>query len=154
MKQQAFFFTVLPLALWGVSLCMSVSSCTPQGDQLETCVDSFAQSYFRWQFQRATSNCDTLSRRWLSYVASQVTQDDVDSLRNMKTDVKYTLGSTSLSNDSTAIVDVQVSHFLSMDSLGQVTIVEKQVTYGIPATFHDGYWRVSLREVPHPKAGD
>ena len=70
------------------------------------------------------NSCDTASYRWLRFVASQVTQDDVDSLRKLKRDVACSLGSTRFLNDSMAIVDVRVTNFLRMDSLGSVTLVE------------------------------
>lgn len=145
---------VLSCALSGSLLGMSFSSCSRESEQLETCVDSFAQSYFRWQFREAMNSCDTTSYRWLRFVASQVTQDDVDSLRGMKGDVTCSMGSAHVVNDSMAIVEVRVAHFLRMDSLGRVTLTERQITYGIPATFHDGLWRVSLREVPKPSRED
>lgn len=154
MKHQPFFSIFFSVVLCILLLGMPLSSCTAKGEQLETSVDSFAQHYFRWQFQKAVRNCDSESYRWVSYVASQVTQADVDSLRELNGDINCSLGGTHLLNDSMAIVEVEVSHFLRMDSLGRTTLVEQKMTYGIPATLKNGFWRVSLREVPKPKEED
>lgn len=139
------------MVLYGMLLGIPLSSCTRKNQQLESCVDSFAQSYFRWRFSKAMNSCDTASYRWLSFVASQVTQADLNSLRDQKKDLTCSLGNTHFPNDSMAIVDVRVSNFLHMDSLGSVTFVEKETVYGIYATLHDGFWKVSLRKIPKPK---
>lgn len=139
------------MVLYGMLLGIPLPSCTRKNQQLESCVDSFAQSYFRWRFSKAMNSCDTASYRWLSFVASQVTQADLNSLRDQKKDLTCSLGNTHFPNDSMAIVDVRVSNFLHMDSLGSVTFVEKETVYGIHATLHDGFWKVSLRKIPKPK---
>lgn len=154
MKRRCFFITILSWALGGCLLGMSFYSCSHENEQLETCVDSFAQSYFRWKFHHAINSCDTTSHRWLRYVASQVTQNDVDCLKGMTGDVSCSLVRTHMLNDSMAIVEIQVVNFLRMDSMGCVTLVEKESTYGIPTTLRDGLWRVSLRAVPEPSEKD
>ncbi len=151
MKQQYLSIIVLSQVLCVALLGMSFSSCNHKGEQLETCVDSFAQSYFRWQFRKAMNSCDMASYPWLRFVASQITQNDVDSLRAQKGDVDCSLGRIQLLTSSAAIVDVQVANFFSMDSLGKVSLVKKEMTFGIPATLHDGIWRVSLRNILQPK---
>ena len=116
------------------------------------CHGSFKlRPYFRWRYSKAMNSCDTASYRWLRFVASQVTQDDVDSLKKLKRDVACSLGNIRFLNDSMAIVDIRVTNFLRMDSLGSVTLVEKETNYGILVTQHEGFWKVSLREVPKPK---
>ncbi len=154
MKHQRFFTILLSAVLCSLLLGVPFSSCTSKGEQLETCVDSFAQAYFRWQFLKAVRNCDAESYRWISFVASQVTQADVDSLRERRDDIDCTIGNAHLLNDSMAVVEVDVSHFLRMDSLGRATFVEQKSTYCIPAILRNGFWRVSMREVLRPKKND
>lgn len=88
-----FFLTTLLLAVFCCFLLiLPFSSCANSDKQLTSCADSFAQSFFRWQFQKSSTYCDESSQRWLRYMASQVTQDDIDSLKATESDVECTLG--------------------------------------------------------------
>src|SRR5574344_1276584 len=67
-----------------ISLLMLLNGCNGhQGSesQLKELADSFSNAYFNWQFKRAVPYVSNSSVVWLRYAASQVHQEDVDSLR-------------------------------------------------------------------------
>jgi len=150
MVRPPFPIIFLSLAFWATEFCVSCSSCSDKEEQLKTSVDSFSQAYFGWRLLKAISYSDASSERWLRFVASQITQDDIDSLRGQVGNVSCSLGKVHVLNDSMAIVDVHVANFFRMDSLGSISRVDEVVTYEIPVAFHNGFWKVSLLEVPKP----
>lgn len=150
MKHLFFLTTLLFAVMCGFLLVMPFSSCANSDMQLTVCADSFAQSFFRWQFQKSSSYCDAASQRWLRYIASQVTQDDVDSLKAMESDVKCSLGGFSLENDSVASIEVHVSNYYRMDSLDKVTLVKDESEYKFQMVRTNGLWLVRLQGFPQP----
>ena len=61
---------------------------------LEERADSFSTAFFNYQFKEAMKHVDEESEKWLQYVATNVTQEDVDIgiglLRINKHDVLHT----------------------------------------------------------------
>lgn len=143
---------VASLGLVVVLLCLPSGCHNGDEDQLESCVDSFATAYFNWQFVKAAPYCTSGSRCWLSYAASQVTQEDVDSLRTKEEGAKVELGDIHYDNDSTAMVKVEVSNFLPMDTIGKCGPAVKKAVYRLRSCFRSGRWLVILDELPRPES--
>lgn len=125
-------------------------SCGRSGDDgVRAVVDSFSTAYFNWQLSRAAQYADSGSRRWLSYAASQVGQDDVDSLRAMPEGAAVRVDAIDYGDDdSTAVANVEVSHFLASGAIGQPPRTVGHATFLIPLACRNGVWRVALRELP------
>lgn len=144
-----FFLTTLLLAVFCCFLLILPFSSRANSDkQLTSCADSFAQSFFRWQFQKSSTYCDESSQRWLRYMASQVTQDDIDSLKATESDVECTLGGFSFDNDSMASIEVHVSNYFRMDSLDKITLVKGESEYNFQMVRTNGFWRIRLQGFP------
>ncbi|MBM6992787.1 MAG: hypothetical protein I3J02_05925 [Prevotella sp.] len=123
-----------------------VASCKQDKEsQLIDQVNSFSKAYFNWQFHRAVSLCTEESVQWLSYMASQVNQSDVDALRAMPEGATFEIGEVSYQEpDSTASVKVRVHHYLSMDTLGKAGRPTEQADFVVPVVFRHGRWKVNL----------
>lgn len=118
-------------------------------DGVRAAVDSFSTAYFNWQLSCAAHYADSGSRRWLSYAASQVSQDDVDSLRAMPEGAAVKVGGIAYGDgDSTATATVEVSHFLASGAIGQPPRTVGHAVFSIPLACRNGVWRVTLRELP------
>lgn len=144
-----FFLTTLLFAVFCCFLLiLPFSSCANSDKQLTSCADSFAQSFFRWQFQKSSTYCDESSQRWLRYMASQVTQDDIDSLKATESDVECTLGGFCFDNDSMASIEVHVSNYFRMDSLDKITLVKGESEYNFQMVRTNGLWRIRLQGFP------
>ncbi len=132
---------------------MFVSACNQGSEsQLVSNIDSFSTAYFNWQFQRAVPLCTPESKRWLSYMASQVNQADVDSLKAQPQGATFEVGNVSYQDgDSLANVEVTVSHFLSMDTLGRAAQPVEKARFVIPVAFRNGLWRVNLSSPLRPE---
>lgn len=131
--------------------CMS--ACGQSGEkQLVSSVESFSKAYFNWQYQRAVPWCTEESRLWLSYMASQVNQADVDLLRSQPQGADVEIGAVEYQEgDSAAVVEVTVSHGVMMDTLGQAGRLVEKARYMVPMTFRQGRWRVHLSAPLRPE---
>ncbi len=114
-------------------------------EQLMETVDSFSNTYFNWQFHRAVAYCTPDSKRWLSYMASQVNQDDIDLLRSQTESAQAEIVHVNiLDGDSVAKVEVKVSNFLSMDTIGVKGKIEKEARFVISAKSVGNQWKIWL----------
>lgn len=125
---------------------VSVSSCHHFGEgQLEEVADSFSVSYFNWQFARSLAYCTPESRRWLSYMASQVNQTDIDVLKAQEECATCEIGEIVYeNNDSVAKVEVEVSNFLNMDTIGKVNVMVEKARFYVPVVYRNEKWKVNL----------
>lgn len=120
------------------------TSCKPtEKEQLVETIDSFSTSYFNWRFFQSVKYCTPESRRWLSYMVSQVSQSDIDTLRSLEEAATCKIGLID-THDSIAVADVSVSNFLNMDSIGKTGRIVEEATFKVPLVNRNGRWMVSL----------
>lgn len=130
------------------SLFVSCGSCFHrEEDGACEAVDSFSAAYFNWQFGKAIHYVDGGSERWLVYAASQVTQEDIDSLRAMPEGASVEVKDVAY-GDSLAMATVEVSNFLAFDSIGKAPHVVGKATYKLPVRRAGGHWKVVLDGLP------
>lgn len=148
MKTHIFSHLVVASLAAVITLFVSCGSCfhREEGGAGEA-ADSFATAYFNWQFGKAVRYVDAGSERWLSYAASQVTQEDVDSLRAMAEGASVDVKGVAY-YDSLAMATVAVSHFLAFDSIGKAPRVVDKATYKLPVKQVGGRWKVVLEGLP------
>lgn len=120
-------------------------------EQLRDTASAFAQTYFNWQFNDALAHCTPSSQRWISYAASQVTQDDVDKLRSAEQGARSEIKKIHYEEgDLMASVVMKVENFLSMDSIGTVGHFVESATYTLQLVRQAKQWKVRLTELPRP----
>lgn len=148
MKTHNFSPLVIASFAMAITLLVSCSSCFHrEEDGAGEAVDSFATAYFNWQFGKAVRYVDAGSERWLSYAASQVMQEDVDSLRAMAEGANVDVKDVAY-GDSLAMATVEVGNFLAFDSIGKAPRVVDRATYKLPVKQVGGRWKVVLDGLP------
>ena len=141
------YLTIVGCVLIGLCACTDHKN----EEQLRDTANAFAQTYFNWQFNDALAHCTTSSQRWISYVASQVTQDDVDKLRSAEQGARSEIKEINYQEgDSVANVVMKVENFLSMDSIGAVGHFVESATYTLQLVQLNKQWKVKLTELPRP----
>lgn len=136
---------VAATALGGISLCAGCGSHEGDEGQLREGVDSFATYYYNWHFDRALRFCTPSSEPWLRFMASNVTQEDVDSLRAGEEDATVEVTGIAYHGEGdSATVSVSVANFLQMDSLGKAPHRVNEATFCLPAVIHGGKWKVRM----------
>lgn len=139
--------TIVGCVLIGLCACTDHKN----EEQLRDTASAFAQTYFNWQFNDALAHCTPSSQRWISYVASQVKQDDVDKLRSAEQGARSEIKKIHYEEgDSMASVVMKVENFLSMDSIGTVGHFVESATYTLQLVRQAKQWKVRLTELPRP----
>ena len=117
--------------------------------QLREDVDSFATYYYNWHFQKAAPYCTPESEIWMKYAASNVHQADIDLLHAKSQDAQVEIGDVDFMDDEvSATVNLTVTNFLQMDTIGQEAHAIKKATFQLPMALHNGKWKVALKELP------
>lgn len=143
----AYSLTIAGCMLIGLCACTDYKN----EEQLIDTANAFAQSYFNWQFNDAQAHCTPSSRRWISYIASQVKQNDVDKLRGAEQGASSEIKKINYEEgDSVASVVMKVENFLSMDSLGAVGHFVQSATCTLQLVQQAKRWKVRLTEPPRP----
>lgn len=141
--------------LFLVALC-TLFSCNKVADTLseeraQEVVESFATAYFNYDFKRASSYCDDESVRLFRFLASQLTQADIDKL-NSKGAAEVSVDSI-VNNDDGSYAIVSVENFLELDSIGGVSHIVESGTFRIPLintldTEGNEQWEVRMAYLP------
>lgn len=120
--------------------------------QMMQTIDSFAVNYFNWQYHRALSFCTPESKPWLSFAASQVTQEDID-LLHQEAPASYEVQSVENINDTTVLANITVYDFLQPDSIGKqphhVSKADFCLRMVLPTS--EKRWKVDVTQLPRPK---
>ena len=121
-------------------------SCSPSAEErMKADVEAFANAYFNWHYQDAVRYTDEGSKRWLAYMASQVTQADVDRLRGLPEGAGCEVEALAvLPGDTVARATVVVRHHLRMEGIGEASPLIDEARYPIILKKRIGTWKVSL----------
>lgn len=142
------FMTIFAFVLGLIIFSFGCSSCqnhTGNDKQLEEFANAFANNYFNWHFSRALPYCTPESESWLSYMASNVSLTDIESLQNMPQDADIEIEDILYDeNDSTARVAIRVNNFLQMDSIDTPAHLVKQADFEIVMVQRNGKWLVKM----------
>ena len=142
------FFPIIFVTL----MLLSLGACSSgkEGD-VRAATDSFAVAYFNWQFPKAVEYTTPQSHRWLSFAASQVSQDDVDTLKAMEHGAECEIEDISLNhNDSEASVIITVRNFIAMDTIGAAPHLTREAKFALSLVYADNKWKVDLDGLPRP----
>lgn len=112
--------------------------------------DSFAVAYFNWRFFAAVPYSTPESKTWLNYAASQVTQEDIDSLKAKAEGAKITIEDIDM-DDSTALVTVKVRDYIPFDSIGGTPHTAQEATFKLSMALREETWKVELNGLPRAK---
>lgn len=110
--------------------------------------DSFASHYFNYEFSKALSFCTPESEKWLRYRATNVLQEDIDTLRKQSEKAKLTVNSVKIQCDTLATIVCDVSNHLNIDTLGQPGRMAKDGRYKLMAVRRDDRWMIKMESLP------
>lgn len=104
----------------------------------------FAYSYFNYNLQSAREYATDESYRWLSFVASNMTEADIEALHGLseRTDVEVT--ECALQSDTTAVAWVAVSNFLEFSAIGGEGRIVEDGRFELPLVLRGGRWLVRM----------
>lgn len=132
--------------------CLSLVSCNdvPNGEkkELDKEVTAFADAYFGYDFDLALQHCTPESRKWLVYAASNVHEEDLETLRSQEEGTSAEVIDYDFDSDTTGTAIVEVHRFLQTDSIGQPGRMVDQATFSLPIVHTGGKWTVRMEGLP------
>lgn len=94
----------------------TVTSCKEDNEEekIENGACRFAEYFFNCLYKDAMKLCTPESAKWLSYAASNISQEDIDILNSQKDDATCESTDIIMPDDTTAVVTMKVKNFLMM----------------------------------------
>ena len=111
-------------------------------DIIEENLTTYATAYFNWDFPSANGFATTDAKKWLTLLASQVTEKDISALKDKEEPAKVEIEDIELyNNDETAKTTIVVSNFLCMDSIGKTPRCCEEEKYEVSAVKKKEGWK-------------
>lgn len=130
--------------LFCIIVSCSDSSENKEKEDITHVTAEFASHYFNFDLNGAVSLCTRESGRWISFMASNIMQEDIDVLRSQDSGATYDIGAVTCVDDTSAVVECRVFNFLKIDTIGQAGKITRQATYEIPLVKRNGKWLVKM----------
>uniref|UniRef100_UPI003FEE614B hypothetical protein n=1 Tax=Prevotella sp. TaxID=59823 RepID=UPI003FEE614B len=98
--------------------CSGISG--DEKEMIEHDVLGFSEAYFNFDLKGAASYCTDDSRKWISYVASNIQESDIEAMRSKESDATVSIVDISFNNsDSTGTALIKVNNALVLDTIGK-----------------------------------
>jgi len=149
------FKTIIRLGLAFVAACIGLVATTNCGGKASTDerslllrADSFVVAYYNGLYHEAARFVAPSSMPRLRFIASQITQADVDVIRQREEPLSYEVVATTIEHDSCAQVELQLHNAFTIDSIGQPGTISAEQTTTLNFVFdkEQQLWFVSLSE--------
>ena len=137
-------FTSLPVSL--LLAATPLHSCSYRSDsQVEGQAKTFAQAYFNLRFKQAASLCTESSIKWITFHASNIQQEDIETLDSQSDTALCDIDDMANYGDSATAV-VTVRNFLCCDSIGKKGQMCREAKYRISLRKVNEEWLVHLSQ--------
>lgn len=135
---------------FAILLSLSANSCYEKTEEnkAEEVVNAYATAYFNWDFPSAANYANASGKQWLIFLSSQVKEADIEALREKETAAEVEVGDIELRHaDTEAVITVDVTNFLAMDSIGKKPHICNSAQYTIKAVKENTEWRFGKPEI-------
>ncbi|MBR5656956.1 MAG: hypothetical protein IKW98_09815 [Prevotella sp.] len=146
--------------LWSLGFAILVisstafASCNNKPEQrdvpLEERVDSFAYTYFNWQFHKAINYVTPESEKWIRYAASQVHKADLKIINEQEEKAQIEIEEIEHLNDTLARIRLNVHNYMRMDTIGNAGRMIDNARFTLFARYQtEGKkWMIHLTDLP------
>lgn len=108
---------------------------------------AFGEAYFNYDYEDAAKLVTPESEKWLSFAASNITQEDID-LINSHDRATVTVDDFTLNNDSTAMVTLIVKDFVQKDTLFRPASVTDEAEFQLEVVRREGKYFIKMEGLP------
>ena len=131
------------------SIIMLAGSCSQPAEEKEknrikSTADNFAENSFNFRLADSRMFCTEESAAWLSFLASNMQQEDVDILKAQDKGATCKALSINIINDTTATACYRVFNFMRIDTLGRAGKMTEQADYTITLVKRHSKWHVKM----------
>lgn len=113
-------------------------------DSIQKDAVAFSEKYFNFDFRAALEHSTPESRKWISYIASNVSEEDLGILRSYGHAAVADVNSIDILGDTTAVVTLSVNGFLSIDNIGRPGHIVDKAVFRLPMVRREGRWLVRM----------
>ncbi len=138
------FEPILFILLFSCFLSSCSGECHVGEHGIDAAADSFATNYFNYRFVRSLQFCTPESEKWVRFAASNIIQEDIDTLRAQASGATYEIEDVDEKNDTLAVVKYRVSDFLLVDTLGRAGRIVGDCVFDVPFVYRHGKWMVKM----------
>lgn len=118
---------------------------TDKKREAENTAQEFAEAYFSYDYGKAALYVTDDSRRWIEFKASNIGEDDINTLRDQDRGPSVEITDADLRDESNATVSVSVSNFFETDSIGGSARMVDEASFDLKLQLEaDGKWRIRM----------
>ena len=111
--------------------------------------ESFAEAYFNYDLNKALDYCTPESRKYLSLLASNIREDDLEILRSQDGNATVEFEDIEYSdNDSIAFVRFSVKDYMDITDIEKKGHIVKDGIFQIQTVLRNGRWYVRMEGLP------
>lgn len=144
MKKNCFYIFACFMMLVGLGSC----TFSNEEEKVAQTAEAFAKSCADYDFDTAVKYVTPTSMKWISLIASNMTQSDVDMLRSMEDGASISIGDISIKGDSVAHVSATVENVLVPQGFAEESIIAEKAQLTLRLVQQNGKWLVDLQSVP------
>lgn len=141
-----FKYHIFILCLLSLTATLSCGKLRTDGnDETETIsaiAGKFAYGYFNYRFNDVAKLCTADMKKTISYVATNITEEDITALRNKETAATCETDGVVIVNDSCAEAACTVTGYYTKDAIGEAGQVKDRSEYTITLTKDNGKWMI------------
>ena len=126
------------------STSMMLLSCgSDKKEQVNDVAEAFAKEYFNWHYCEAMPYVTAESSEQMKFLASNVTEDDVQLLRSMESGAEIKIEDCNIADgDSVAYVNVTIDNFCHADTIGRAASLHESANATLMLKHRDDKWQV------------
>lgn len=125
-------------------LLIACSSSSDVDESIRKNAVAFADSYFNLDFHAALDLSTSESRKWICYVASNVSEADLEVLRSYGHAATVNIDRVDVLGDTTAVAKLSVGGFLCTDSIGRPGHIVDEATFSLSMVRRGDRWLVRM----------
>lgn len=135
------FLTVICLLIFGSCTKHQISE---DEEKITSVTNNFATQYFNFALKEAMQFCTPESEKWIKFMASNITQEDIDVLKNKSEGATHNTDEIIYVNDTLANVKCHVFNVVKIDTIGQPGKVSEHETYNINVVKRGDKWMIKM----------
>jgi hypothetical protein len=130
----------------------ALTACTDgvdsQQEKAGRAATAFSEAYFNYDFKRALELTTPESAKWISFAASNITQEDVDLLNTRDGGVVVDLDECQMVNDTTYEAVLTVDNYMAADSIGRPGEFRNGGEFRLKVVLRNNKWQVKMEGLP------
>lgn len=134
-----------------VLICMLAVSCNNNDKDkamAKQCAENFSKEYFNFKYVDAMKYTTGDSKRVLQFCASNMSQQNIDSLKNVTDTPTINVSHLKIIDDSTGTFKVNVDNGIYFDTIGGNLSRDKHRTFCFNLSKSGGKWKVRMEDLP------